>query len=73
MVTDPNSGDENDSVLQMWGVGKEIWSGERGDVFIARERAELDREAVPERVQIVLPREKESAKTKTKTLVQFKK
>src|SRR5690242_20691480 len=31
--------DEDDPVLQMWGVGKEIWADEGGDAFIARERA----------------------------------
>jgi hypothetical protein len=39
-----DSGDEDDPVLQMWGVGKEIWEEEGGDAFIARERAEFDRE-----------------------------
>jgi hypothetical protein len=28
----------------MWGVGKELWVDEDGDTFIARERAEFDRE-----------------------------
>jgi hypothetical protein len=40
--------DERDPVLQMWGVGREIWADEGGDAFIARERAgwdeEIDRE-----------------------------
>jgi hypothetical protein len=36
--------DDDDPVLQMWGVGKEIWKDEGGDVFIARERAALDDE-----------------------------
>lgn len=36
--------DEDDPVLQMWGVGKEIWREEGGDAFIARERAEMDKE-----------------------------
>jgi hypothetical protein len=36
--------DADDPVLQMWGVGKEIWADEGGDAFIARERAEFDRE-----------------------------
>jgi hypothetical protein len=34
----------DDPVLQMWGVGKEIWKDEDGDSFIARERAALDGE-----------------------------
>jgi len=42
--------DEDDPVLQMWGVGKEIWADEGGDAFIARERAamhkELDRQSL---------------------------
>lgn len=38
------STDEDDPVLQMWGVGKEIWAPEGGDAFIARERAEWDQE-----------------------------
>jgi hypothetical protein len=36
--------DDDDPVLQMWGVGKEIWKDEDGDAFIARERAALDDE-----------------------------
>jgi hypothetical protein len=36
--------DDEDPVLQMWGVGKEIWKDEDGDAFIARERAALDDE-----------------------------
>jgi hypothetical protein len=36
--------DEEDPVLQMWGVGKEIWKDENGDAFIARERSALDDE-----------------------------
>jgi hypothetical protein len=36
--------DDEDPVLQMWGVGKEIWKDEDGDTFIARERAALDHE-----------------------------
>jgi hypothetical protein len=36
--------DDEDPVLQMWGVGKEIWKKEDGDAFIARERAALDDE-----------------------------
>src|SRR5437667_4937582 len=36
--------DEDDPVLRMWGVGKEIWKDEDGDSFIARERAALDDE-----------------------------
>jgi hypothetical protein len=36
--------DDEDPVLQMWGVGKEIWKDEGGDAFIARERAALDDE-----------------------------
>jgi hypothetical protein len=36
--------DDDDPVLQMWGVGKEIWKDEGGDAFIARERAALDEE-----------------------------
>jgi len=35
---------EDDPVLQMWGVGKEIWTDEGGDEFIAKERASLDKE-----------------------------
>jgi hypothetical protein len=35
---------EDDPVLQMWGVGKEIWADERGDEFIRKERASLDKE-----------------------------
>jgi hypothetical protein len=31
--------EENDPVLQMRGVGKEIWADEGGDGFVARERA----------------------------------
>ena len=31
--------EENDPVLQMRGVGKEIWADEGGDAFVARERA----------------------------------
>ena len=31
--------DDDDPVLQMWGVGREIWKDEGGDAFIARERA----------------------------------
>ena len=31
-------GEDNDPVLQMWGVGKEIWADEGGDTFIERER-----------------------------------
>ena len=38
------SNDDDDPVLQMWGVGREIWKGEDGDSFIARERAALDNE-----------------------------
>jgi len=36
--------DDDDPVLQMWGIGKEIWKDEDGDSFIARERAALDGE-----------------------------
>jgi hypothetical protein len=36
--------DDDDPVLRMWGVGKEIWNDEGGDAFIARERAALDDE-----------------------------
>src|SRR5260370_24605547 len=36
--------DEDDPVLQMWGVGKEIWAGEGGDAFIAKERGSLEKE-----------------------------
>ncbi len=36
--------DDDDPVLQMWGVGKEIWKDDDGDAFIARERAALDDE-----------------------------
>jgi hypothetical protein len=36
--------DDEDPVLQMWGVGKEIWKDEDGDAFIARERAALNDE-----------------------------
>lgn len=35
---------DDDAVLQMWGVGKEIWKEEDGNSFIARERAALDGE-----------------------------
>jgi hypothetical protein len=41
--------DDEDPVLQMWGVGKEIWKEEGGDAFIARERAALDNEMRSER------------------------
>jgi hypothetical protein len=34
--------DDEDPVLQMWGVGKEIWAPEGGDAFIARERRECN-------------------------------
>ena len=37
--------DDDDPVLQRWGVGKEIWAPEGGDAFIARERREWDEEA----------------------------
>jgi len=30
--------DDDDPVLQMWGVGRDIWKEEDGDSFIARER-----------------------------------
>ena len=40
-----DSSNEDDPVLQMWGVGKEIWGEEGGDAFIARERAEFDKES----------------------------
>ena len=30
--------EDSDPVLQMWGVGKEIWADEGGDAFIERER-----------------------------------
>jgi hypothetical protein len=33
-----SSGEDSDPVLQMWGVGKEIWADEGGDAFIERER-----------------------------------
>jgi len=33
-----SSDEGNDPVLQMWGVGKEIWADEGGDAFIERER-----------------------------------
>ncbi len=36
--------DDDDPVLQMWGIGKEIWKDAGGDAFIARERAALDDE-----------------------------
>ena len=36
--------DDEDPVLQMWGVGKEIWKDEDGDAFIVRERAALNDE-----------------------------
>ena len=36
--------DDEDPVLQMWGIGKEIWKDEDGDSFVARERAALDDE-----------------------------
>src|ERR1700730_19404311 len=36
--------DDEDPVLQMWGVGKEIWKDEDGDSFIAREGAAFDDE-----------------------------
>jgi len=42
--------DDEDPVLQMWGVGKEIWKDEDGDTFIARERAALDDELESKRV-----------------------
>jgi len=38
MVPEP----ENDPILQMCGVGKEIWQDEGGDAFIERERNSWD-------------------------------
>jgi hypothetical protein len=35
---------EDDPVLQMWGVGKEIWADEGGDAFIRKERESFDKE-----------------------------
>ena len=35
---------EDDPILQMWGVGKEIWADEGGDAFIGKERESLDKE-----------------------------
>jgi hypothetical protein len=34
--------EDDDPVLQMWGVGKQIWKEEDGDAFIARERGALE-------------------------------
>jgi len=47
--------DDEDPVLQMWGVGKAIWKEEGGDAFIARERAALDIE-MEARAQVLHPR-----------------
>ena len=33
-----SASEDSDPVLQMWGVGKEIWADEGGDAFIERER-----------------------------------
>jgi hypothetical protein len=43
-----SSTDNEDPVLQMWGVGKELWAEEGGDAFIARERAGWDSESEDE-------------------------
>jgi hypothetical protein len=49
--------DDEDPVLQMWGVGKEIWKDEDGDAFIARERAALDDELESKRASGPFPSE----------------
>jgi hypothetical protein len=40
---------ENDPVLQMLGVGRELWQNESGDEFVERERREWDEELSPAR------------------------
>jgi hypothetical protein len=44
--------DEDDPVLQMWGVGKELWEPEGGDAYIAAERAEMDRSMAKREAEI---------------------